>query len=501
MSERAGVAKAALGRWQGRALAACAGAVAALALPPFDLWPVLVPAFAVVCALISGAGQARTAAWRGWCAGAGWFGVAMHWIVQPFFVDAATHGWMAPFAIGLMAGGLALFWALAAGLAARFCEAGPARAVAFCGLLVVSEALRGRVFSGLPWAQPGHGLLGTDALALAAFGGSSGLSLLVLMLAAASAALYVWRGFMAAAVPLGAGLAVGLIPWMAPSPAPLAPMIRVVQINAPQDLKWAPDMIPVFFERGVSLTAMNGPADLVIWPETSLPTLLRDSDTARARIAVAARGADVLIGGQRYAGVEPRNMLAHLGETGAIVQVYDKHHLVPFGEYMPLRGVADDLGLAGLAQQLAGGYHPGDGPGVMDLGPMGRVFPMICYEAIFPHYIRRVERPDWMVQVTNDAWFGSFAMPHQHLALARLRAAEQGLPLIRAANTGISAVIDARGRVVEALPMDLDGVIDAPLPAALPPTPYARTGDLPALFLAFLLTILGIAAGLRRKGH
>ena len=501
MSERAGVAMAASSGWPVRALAALAGGVAALALPPFGAWPLRFPAFALVCALIARAPEARAAAWLGWCAGAGWFGVSMHWIVQPFFVDAATHGWMAPFAILLMAGGLALFWAVAAWLAARLCAAGPARALVFCGLLVLSEALRGRVFSGLPWAQPGHGLIGTDALALAAMGGPMALTLVVLGLAAAAAALYLWRGVGAAVLPLAAGLVVGLIPMMGPSPAPLAPMIRVVQINAPQDLKWDPDMIPVFFDRGVALTATGGPADLVIWPETSLPTILRQSDEARARIARAARGADVLIGGQRYAGIQPRNILAHLGDTGAVVQVYDKHHLVPFGEYMPLRGVADDLGLAGLAQRLAGGYHPGEGPGLMDLGPLGRAFPMICYEAIFPHYIGQVARPDWMVQVTNDAWFGSFAMPHQHLALARLRAAEQGLPLIRAANTGISAVIDARGRVVEALPMDVDGVIDAALPAALPPTLYARTGDLPALLLAGLVTFAGLGMAWWRKAH
>ncbi|MEX3016747.1 apolipoprotein N-acyltransferase [Gymnodinialimonas hymeniacidonis] len=490
-----------LGRWQGRGVAAFSGALAALALPPFDLWPLLFPALALVCALVATAPDAKAAAWRAWFAGAGWFGVATHWIVQPFFVDATTHGWMAPFAIVLMAGGLALFWAAAGGAAALLCPPHGSRAIVFAGLVTLVEAARGRVLSGLPWAQPGHGLIGTEALALSSLGGPLSLTLLTVLIAALSGALVLTRYPLLSVVPLIVGVSVAMVPWTGPLPAPLAPTIRVVQINAPQHLKWEPDMIPVFFDRGLSLTAEGSQPDLVIWPETSLPTILRSSEEARARIALAADGAEVLIGGQRYAGVEPRNVLVHLDADGAVVQVYDKHHLVPFGEYMPLRGLADDLGLAGLAQQLSGGYRPGEGPAVMDLGPFGRAFPMICYEAIFPHYIERVDRPDWLVQVTNDAWFGSFAMPYQHLALAQLRAAEQGLPLIRAANTGISAVIDAHGQIIEALPMDVDGVIDAQLPAALPPTLYARFGHLPVILLAVFVTGAGIAWPRFRKAH
>ncbi|MBF9043514.1 apolipoprotein N-acyltransferase [Rhodobacterales bacterium HKCCE4037] len=470
-------------------------------MPPFGLWPVLFPAMAVVCGLVALAPDRRSAAWLAWFAGAGWFAVAMHWIVQPFFVDPVRHGWMAPFAIVLLSGGLALFWALSGWIAARLCVPGAGRALAFAGLLTLAEAARGSVFSGLPWALPGHGLIGTEALALSTLGGALGLTLLVMVPAALAVWLYLSRRRILSALPLVAAVAICLVPWAGSAPAPLAPLVRIIQINAPQHLKWEPEMIPVFFDRGLSLTAADGTPDLVVWPETSLPTLLRSSDEARARIAEAARGAEVLIGGQRYAGLEPRNMLAHLDAEGAVVQVYDKHHLVPFGEYMPLRGLADDLGLAGLAQQLSGGYRPGAGPALMDMGALGRAFPMICYEAIFPRYLRQVERPDWMVQVTNDAWFGSFAMPYQHLALARLRAAEQGLPLLRSANTGISAVIDARGQVLASLTMDVDGVIDVPLPAALPPTTYARFGDLPALILAIFVTCAGIALHRRHSSH
>ena len=495
-----------LTRWQGRALAAFAGAVAALALPPFGAWYAVFPAVALVAMLVVTAPDARGAAWRGWCAGTGWFAVSMHWIVQPFFVDAAATGWMAPIALVLMAGGLALFWGLAAWLSVRLAGAGrPGRALAFAGLLTLSEALRGRVFSGLPWAEPGHALIGTEALALSAFGGPHGMTLAVLGLSSLSAIAYLSRGPSLAALPLAAGLVLGLIPWAAPAPQPQpdAASIRVVQINAPQHLKWRRDMIPVFFDRALALTAQAAatPPDIIIWPETSLPEILSGSEGSRGRIAEAAMGAQVIVGGQRYAGFEPRNVLAVLDGAGAIAQVYDKHHLVPFGEYLPLRGLADRLGLNAIAQQLSGGYWPGAGPVLIDFGQFGRAFPMICYEAIFPRYIRAVERPDWMVQITNDAWFGSFAMPYQHLALARLRAAEQGLPLIRAANTGISAVIDARGRIVEALPMGTQGTIDTLLPATLPPTPYARWGDLPALLIALLATLGGLAWGRRRTAH
>nr|WP_255599288.1 apolipoprotein N-acyltransferase [Hasllibacter sp. MH4015] len=486
-------------------MAVLAGGVAALSLPPFEAWYAMFPALALVTILVARSATPKHAFAMAWWAGLGWFGLAMHWIVQPFFVDAAATGWMAPFALVLMAGGLALFWAVPGWVAARLTGPGAGRAMAFAGLWALSEYARGHVLTGLPWAEPGHGLIGTEALALSALGGPLALTLVVLLLSAGSAALYLRTGPALAGLPLAAGLAIGLIPWAGPAPAPTDHLVRIVQINAPQHLKWQRDMIPVFFQRALDLTSSapgpSGAPDLVVWPETSLPTILRDSETPRARMAEAAGDARIIVGGQRYAGIEPRNILALLAPDGEITQVYDKHHLVPFGEYIPLRGLADRLGLSGLAQQMASGYRPGAGPGLVDVGPLGRAFPMICYEAIFPRYIARLDRPDFMVQITNDAWFGSFAMPYQHLALARLRAAEQGLPMIRAANTGVSAMIDARGRVVEALPMDVHGVLDVPLPAALPPTPYARMGDLPALLVALIATALGLVAARRAGVH
>jgi apolipoprotein N-acyltransferase len=198
-----------------------------------------------------------------------------------------------------------------------------------------------------------------------------------------------------------------------------------------------------------------------------------------------------------------RNSLALVGPGGSLAAVYDKHHLVPFGEYLPFEGIADRFGIRALAAVLPGGYGAGGGPVVLDLGSsLGRAFPMICYEAIFPGYIRDVgARPDWMVHVTNDAWFGTFSGPWQHLALARLRAAEQGLPVLRAANTGVSAVIDARGRVLDALPLGEAGYLDTRLPPASPPTVYARSGGGPVLLLTVILIGAVMLGDRRQKAH
>jgi apolipoprotein N-acyltransferase len=173
---------------------------------------------------------------------------------------------------------------------------------------------------------------------------------------------------------------------------------------------------------------------------------------------------------------------------------------VPFGEYIPLTGLARAMGLRGLAEVAGAGYTPGDGPALLDLGPLGQAFPMICYETIFPGYIRQVDRPDWLLQITNDAWFGEFSGPFQHLELAQLRAAEQGLPLLRAANTGVSAVIDARGQVLAALPLGEHGALDLRLPPPLPATVYARTGDWPIWVLLLGLSCCVMLAE-RRQRH
>lgn len=490
--------------------AALSGAVAGLGQAPFDLWLATPLGLAALALLVGRAPDARAGFLRGLFGGAGHFALTLHWIVEPFFVDAARHGWMAPFALVLFAVGLALFWAVAAWGTVRLVQAPIARIALFAPLLTLAEAARSTVLTGFPWALPGHALIGTPWLVLSGWVGAHGMTLAVLAIGSLwAAALLDRRGAVFAAL----SLPVLFVPYALPQPqapkaGPDAPVVRIVQPNAPQHLKWRQDMIPVFWQRGRDLTAAQphpdlGPPDLVIWPETSLPVVLGRSDAARVQLAQAAGEVPVMIGAQRFEGMQVRNSLAVLAPGGPVAAIYDKHHLVPFGEYLPLQGLVERFDIRALAAVLPGGYGPGPGPVALDLGDkLGRAFPMICYEAIFPGYIRQVgERPDWMAHVTNDAWFGSFSGPWQHLALARLRAAEQGLPVLRAANTGVSAVIDARGRIVQALPLNDAGALDARLPPPAPPTLYARTGDLPVLILVLVAAAAILLIGRRKKAH
>ncbi|WP_299654035.1 apolipoprotein N-acyltransferase [uncultured Jannaschia sp.] len=212
-------------------------------------------------------------------------------------------------------------------------------------------------------------------------------------------------------------------------------------------------------------------------------------DDLRPILADAAGGEPFLIGVQRYGpDGHPRNSAALLeGPSGEVAAIHDKHRLVPFGEFLPMQGLFDLVGIGPLASRLAGTFAPGDGPALLDAPGVGPVLPLICYEAIFPQDIARVDRPRAILHLTNDAWFGRRFGPQQHLALTRLRAAESGLPVLRAANTGISAAIDARGTVLASLPLQVHGHLDAALPPALPPTPYLATGDWAALITLFLL--------------
>lgn len=500
------------GRWLGNLslkrrlwLAAACGAVAALGLPPFNLPLLALFGFAGVIATLDAADTVRRGLLIGLVAGTGFFAVALHWIVEPFFVDPWRHGWMAPFALVFMAAGLALFWGAAAGMSVRLTRPGGRRILSFAVTLALFEYARGVVLTGFPWAQPGHIWVGSPLMPLAAWIGPEGLTALTLLLAAGMALVLrrpVWSVAPVSGILIAYGLALTVPP--APAPGDDAPIVRLVQPNAPQHLKWRPDMIPVFFNRALDLTAeapqLAHAPDLVIWPETSLPALLRNSADWRAVIGVASGDAPVIVGGQRIEAGMVRNALFQLDREGDLVATYDKHHLVPFGEYIPLTGAARALGLRGLAEAAGAGYSPGPGPRVLDLGALGHVFPMICYETIFPGYIRDVSRPDWMVQITNDAWFGQFSGPFQHLELAQLRAAEQGLPLLRAANTGVSAVIDARGQVLASLPMGQSGALDAALPPALPATLFARTGPVPILVLLVVL-LAALLWRERQQGH
>ena len=269
--------------------------------------------------------------------------------------------------------------------------------------------------------------------------------------------------------------------------------LSLVQPNMPQAEKWLPEKQQAFFERHLSLTAQEPRPDVTIWSETAVPFALDDRpDLLAASAAAAAPGRLVLGIVRAEPGDPPRwfNSLAVLDPAGAPVAVYDKHHLVPFGEYIPLPRLVAALGIPSLEPLTRSGFTAGSGPHLVQVPGLPAFLPLICYEAIFPGGLAAPEgRADWLVQVTNDAWFGAWGPP-QHLAQARLRAIEEGLPVIRSTPTGISAVIDADGRVVKSLPPGKAGRIDAHLPVAKAPTLFARYGNSLSLAFAALLIAL-----------
>ncbi|WP_420858447.1 apolipoprotein N-acyltransferase [Marivivens marinus] len=482
--------------WRRLAAFAVLGAVAALGQAPWGLWWLTLPALAAAVVWMRPTGWG--AAWDGWALGTGYFGTALHWIVFPFFVEPDIHGWMAPFAVVFMAAGLALFWALASGIAARF-RMGRAGVLA---LLAGAEVCRAYIFTGFPWANIGHIWIDTPLAQLAAIAGPHGLILLTTLLVWGLTTLWDGRRVIGGAVVLGGAVAAfALSPGAAPAPDASAPVVRLVQPNAPQDEKWDPDLLPVFYNRLITATGQGQPPALVVWPETAIPYLMEYADPIFSEVGEAARGAPVILGLNRRDGARYYNALAVLGLGGEVRSIYDKRHLVPFGEYIPFGEVIGRFGLRGLAASEGGGFSKGQGVPRILLPGLGQAVPLICYEGIFAEEVRAAviagDRPRLLVLITNDAWFGPGTGPRQHLAQARLRAIETGLPMVRVANTGVSAMIDGRGRITDSLPMNVDGWIDAPLPADLGPTPYLSWGDIPALLL-LILAISGVILGQRR---
>ncbi len=461
-------------------VAAGLGALCAAGLAPLDFWFVAVPALSVLTLRIARA-EGAAAAWIGWAAGTGYFTAAMFWIAEPFLVDPVRYGWMAPFALVLMSAGMALFWGLAGALAG-IGRSGPQRALGFAIGLAATDLLRGYVLTGFPWALIGHVWIGTPVMQAAAFVGPVGLSLIATLAAALPVLSDRPRGRIALTAVSILGVAVLWVDGaqrMGADVPPRDPAIRVrlVQPNATQSLKWRADMWDVFLDRQMQATALPAdPAlDLIVWPETAVPWLLDRTGTLFREMTEASRGVPVALGIQRADGQRYFNSLAVIDGTGSVTHVYDKWHLVPFGEYIPAGDLLAGIGIRAFAAREGNGYSAGPGPRVLDLGRAGRVLPLICYEAVFPQGLMTLpDRADWILQVTNDGWFGDLSGPYQHLAQARLRAVEQGLPLLRTANTGITAVIDARGQVLASLPLNTVGHLDAAVPR---PAAHALRAD------------------------
>jgi apolipoprotein N-acyltransferase len=489
--------------WRAHAAAAVLGLLSALALPPLCLLPALL---LVVPGLLALIGSART--WRGALGRGFWFGFAHHlvglyWITDAILVEAARFWWLVPLAVPLVAAVVAPFIAVPCALA-RLARPGLSRVLTLAGAWVLADVARQFVATGFPWNPWGSdwelpGRTGDVLIQPAAWVGVHGLTLLTLLLAATPA---LGRRALAVGV-VGLAAWAGFGEWRLSAPPPKAPGVEVVLVQGDiaQGEKWNRDRAVGIFRHylalsrdGVAEARARDPASVhvVVWPESASPFLI-DSQAAAA-IDEAIGGATGLIGAVRLGPDErPRNSLIALVGPGAPVATYDKWHLVPFGEYSP--------GWVPVGLQLVrgGGFAPGPGPVTLHVPGLPPVGPLICYEAIFPaEVIDAADRPDWMVNVTNDAWFGDSSGPRQHLAAARMRAVEEGLPLVRAANTGISAAFDAYGRELARLGIGVAGTVVVSLPGSIAPTPFARYGLAIPLILAAAAVLAGLTPRRRR---
>jgi apolipoprotein N-acyltransferase len=497
--------------WRRYGAAAVCGALASAALPPLHLVPLLIPAFTGLLWLLDGAVRRREAALLGWSFGFGHMLTGLYWIGIAFLVDAGRFGAAMPFAVLGMSAGLALFPALAVVAAAWPRWRGPARVALLAAAWLAAEMLRAWVLTGFPWNLIGNVWSFAPAmLQVTALTGVWGLTAMTVFAAAAPAvlaepgaqpgAMRFRAAFAALALLLPALVWGGGALRLANAPAPGTEvvdgvMLRLVQPNIDQAKKWLPELRRGHVETQIRLSSKTAawPVSHVIWAETAVPFMLDSEPELRARLAgIVPRDGLLITGAPRLdgSGTERRlwNSLLGLDREGAVVGTYDKHHLVPFGEYTPLREIWGWLGLGKLTIG-AQGFSAGPGLVSLNLPGLPPFSPLICYEAIFPgRVVAEGPRPQWLLNVTNDAWFGSSSGPYQHLASARIRAVEEGLPLVRVANTGISAVIDPYGRLLGRIGLNQAGILDSQLPRPLDSvTLYAIHGDRIGLFLIAIL--------------
>lgn len=508
--------------WRRFAAAFGAGALSALAMPPFDLWPILFLTFPVLVLFLdgTGAGKAglRAAAAIGYGFGFGYFLAGLWWIGAAFFVPGDNYQWMMPFAVLGLPLFLAVFPAFGCTLARLLWSDGAGRVLALAFGLGLSEWLRGRVLTGFPWNEYGYALANNSLLGQAASViGVEGLTLVAVALFATPATLFDpgrrWRPLAVAGLVLAA-LATfgGLRLHFAGPPAMTDLRVRIMQPNIPQDDKFRPSAKDAIMARYLALSNrrlspdQDGLAnvDLLVWPESAFPFFLERTPDALAQIGgllpenrVLLTGAARIEEGEGPGRRRVFNSIQMLGDDGSIIGTYDKVHLVPGGEFLPFQNLLESLGIRQLTR-LPGGFTAGEGPRNLVLPGGLTLGPLICYEAIFPTGVYDpAGRPDVLLNVTNDGWFGDTPGPYQHFAQARARAIEQGLPLIRAANTGISGIVDPLGRVLEGLPLGSAGVIDAQIPRPIGITLYSAYG-FPILAFLYVATIVGALAASRR---
>jgi apolipoprotein N-acyltransferase len=484
-----------------------AGLASALGFAPLGLWPLMLAGLAALLWLIEDAPSRRSALARGWWFGFGQFVLGLNWIATAFTYQAAMPAWLGWVAVILLALYLAVFPATAAGLAWRWGRAHRLLLVlTLAAAWIVTEYLRATLFTGFAWNPAGVALEPSGLAGLARWIGTYGLSGVAVLL---GGGLYLaLRGARrTAAMLILAVVGAGALVWtLAPDLGATGRLIRVVQPNIGQQNKWDPEFREENYRRLANLTGRpTATPRLILWPEAATPDFLSLQRGARRQIATLLGPNDLmLLGGVEIVfGPDGRSIAAYnslfvLDPRANLRGRYDKAHLVPYGEYLPMRPILSVIGLSRLAPGDLD-FWSGQGPQTLTLPGFGRAGIQICYEIIFSgHVVDRANRPDFIFNPSNDAWFGAWGPP-QHLAQARLRAIEEGLPVIRSTPTGISAVIDANGRLLHSLSPGTAGAIDAYLPAAAPPTLFARFGN--ALPFAFAVLLIAAAIAVRRKAR
>lgn len=524
--------------WTRRGIAFFSGAVGALALAPIDFAPAMLVPMCVAVWLIDGSAAASgedasgftrasalSAAGAGWWLGFGYFLAGLWWLGSALLVEADQFAWALPLAVVGVPAGLAFFTSLGFALARLLWSPGSLRVFALAAGLGVAEWLRGHVLTGFPWNDFGMALASVPAFAqTASLVGLYGLDILAVIIFAAPATLvdgkknwrFVTPAIITALVLLAASAGYGTLRLAFGKTEYIeGARLRLMQPNLPQDAKFKPENGPDILRRYLELSdraiapGHSGVGDIthLIWPESAFPFVLSREPQALEQIARAMQGKILITGAAR---VEQKSAPSRDGpshskifnsilvvQDGRIVAAYDKTHLVPFGEYLPLAGL---LGPLGVTQLVPGVWDEGVGPRRLAAPGLPLAAPLVCYEAIFSgEAIARDdrERPQWLLNVTNDGWFGATSGPYQHLAQARLRAIEEGLPLVRAANTGISAIIDPYGRILERLPLGVEAVIDGRLPAPASPPPFARRPFLWTSTLWFCTVIFALIGRLK----
>lgn len=512
--------------WRRLGLTFLAGALAGLTQAPLGWFVLLWICVPVLIWMLDSAtlgkgtrDAAKAMFTTGWMFGFGFFLVTFYWLGAAFLVEADKFAWAMPLAILILPAGLALFWGAGCASLSLVWSASPLRAVWLALALSAMEWLRGHILTGLPWGGFGQALaantLTMQALSIV---GPYGLTLFAFFLFSLPVLVFSTADHRN----LGRKLAVfagvlfviqlGYGAYRLSSPTEVSvdnATVRLIQPNIPQKEKWKFENRSWIFNRLLALTTINDDqtpsdaVDLVIWPESALPFYLIEQPGALAAIVDALpQGAGLLTGALRREqssnGADVvYNSIYQLGHDGTILGSYDKVHLVPFGEYLPKQFWLEAIGLEQLTVQRSG-FASGTRRRLLKEDHLGSILPVICYEVAFSsELLSYPDNADVIVNVTNDAWFGATAGPHQHLLLARMRAVETGLPVLRVANTGISAIIDGHGKVMRQLSLETGGILQEKVPTKLPKTFYSLWGNW--IFFAMWLTSAIVTSSIRRK--